>query len=161
MGLLLAKEIVEKHGGNLWFYSNQNEGTEFHLTLPVSKNSVLIIEKDSSILSGYEELVKSNFPQFNIICAHDGYEALSLITERVPSIVILAHELPLMTGLQFLDTVIKSNKNSKISILLCADELSEDIVKAYEKIGVIEILNKPVSLKVLDRKFRELVDTKI
>ena len=34
LGLLLAKEIVEKHGGNLWFYSNQNEGSEFHFTIP-------------------------------------------------------------------------------------------------------------------------------
>lgn len=161
LGLLLAKEIVEKHGGNLWFYSNQNEGSEFHFTLPISKNTVLIVEKDSSVLNSYEELLKSNFHQFEVICAHDGYDALTQIADRVPIIVILTHELPLMSGLQLLESIIKSNKNSKIFILLCADELSEEIIKAYEKFGLTEILNKPVSLKVLGKKIRELVDTKL
>lgn len=159
LGLLLSKEIVEKHGGNLWFYSNQNEGTEFHFTMPVSKNAVLIVENNAAIRNSYEELVKTNFSQFDIISASDGYDALNLISDRIPSLVILDHELPLMTGLQLLSSIIKSSKKTKIPALLTADELSDELKKSYEKIGVTEILNKPVSLKILHRKFKELVSS--
>ncbi|HLD70165.1 MAG TPA: HAMP domain-containing sensor histidine kinase, partial [Candidatus Omnitrophota bacterium] len=36
LGLALAKNIVEAHGGKIWVNSKQNEGTTFYFTLPVS-----------------------------------------------------------------------------------------------------------------------------
>ena len=34
MGLLLCKELVERHGGRLWLESQPGQGTEVHFTLP-------------------------------------------------------------------------------------------------------------------------------
>lgn len=34
MGLLLCKELVERHGGQLWLESQPGQGTEVHFTLP-------------------------------------------------------------------------------------------------------------------------------
>jgi signal transduction histidine kinase len=34
LGLFIAKDIVENHGGEIWFASKENEGTQFHFTLP-------------------------------------------------------------------------------------------------------------------------------
>ncbi len=35
LGLFIAHDIVEKHGGEIWFESKEGEGTHFHFTLPV------------------------------------------------------------------------------------------------------------------------------
>lgn len=35
LGLFLTKNIVEAHGGKIWFESKENEGTDFHFTLSV------------------------------------------------------------------------------------------------------------------------------
>lgn len=35
IGLFLAKKIVEGHGGNIWFESEENKGSVFHFTIPV------------------------------------------------------------------------------------------------------------------------------
>jgi signal transduction histidine kinase len=35
IGLSLVKQIVEKHGGSISFSSKENEGTTFHLELPI------------------------------------------------------------------------------------------------------------------------------
>jgi PAS domain S-box-containing protein len=35
LGLYLSRELVERHGGNLWFESTEGEGTTFFLTLPL------------------------------------------------------------------------------------------------------------------------------
>jgi len=34
LGLYVAKAIIDRHGGHIWFTNNQNRGTTFHFTLP-------------------------------------------------------------------------------------------------------------------------------
>jgi signal transduction histidine kinase len=39
LGLILAKEFIEKNGGELWFHSEVNLGTTFKVSLPSQQNS--------------------------------------------------------------------------------------------------------------------------
>jgi two-component system sensor kinase FixL len=38
VGLSISRTIVESHGGMLWFESNADAGTTFHLTLPIGSD---------------------------------------------------------------------------------------------------------------------------
>ncbi|MBT8386830.1 MAG: PAS domain-containing sensor histidine kinase, partial [Ignavibacteria bacterium] len=57
LGLTLAKQIIEKHGGEIWLYSEEGKGSEFHFTFPSSANTVLIIIKDDSLRAEYENII--------------------------------------------------------------------------------------------------------
>ncbi len=37
LGMFITKNIVEAHGGKIWFESEENKGTTFHFTLPINK----------------------------------------------------------------------------------------------------------------------------
>ncbi|MFH1583072.1 MAG: HAMP domain-containing sensor histidine kinase [Candidatus Falkowbacteria bacterium] len=40
LGLYIAKSIIEKHGGNIWFISAEKHGTTFYFTLPIKTKNV-------------------------------------------------------------------------------------------------------------------------
>ncbi|HYC82939.1 MAG TPA: HAMP domain-containing sensor histidine kinase, partial [Candidatus Paceibacterota bacterium] len=40
LGLFIAKDIVERHGGTVWFDTEAGKGTTFNLTLPVHQKKV-------------------------------------------------------------------------------------------------------------------------
>jgi len=43
--------------------------------------------------------------------------------------------------------------------MVMAEDLSDDLKKSYSKIGVTEILAKPISLKVLQKRLEELISS--
>ncbi|MCX6712317.1 MAG: ATP-binding protein [Candidatus Vogelbacteria bacterium] len=40
LGLFIARDIIEKHGGAIWFANHQGEGTAFSFTLPLHQKKV-------------------------------------------------------------------------------------------------------------------------
>ena len=39
LGLYLAKNIVEAHGGRIWFVSEEHKGSDFRIALPLPQKS--------------------------------------------------------------------------------------------------------------------------
>ncbi len=37
LGLFISRDIIEKHGGEIWFETKEGEGTAFHFTLPTTR----------------------------------------------------------------------------------------------------------------------------
>ena len=77
MGLNLVKEIVDKHGGEVWFYSVPGEGSEFHITIPEAQNIILIVEDDPEVRQLYKKLIENIQINYKVVEAANGYEAMS------------------------------------------------------------------------------------
>ncbi len=152
-GLALVKEIVTKHAGEIWFYSEIMKGTEFHFTLPLPSNTVLLIENSSQDRGYYIEIIKEGFPEFVIFTAENGYEAIGLVANQTPNLIIFNHNMPLMNGLQFWEAIKRNETNLKVPFIVIGDNLSSEISTSYIKENVKAILNSPIDrgefLKVL------------
>jgi CheY-like chemotaxis protein len=152
LGLVLSKQIVEKHNGQIWFYTSEGVGSEFHCTIPASSNLILLVKQEKSERDELVKRIKSQFSTVQIICAENGYEALGMIMKHSPSLVMIDHDMPLMNGIQFAHSVWKENKNYKLPIIAMIDSKLKSVKESYEEMGIKTVSGNPLELKSLREK---------
>lgn len=148
-GLSLVKEIVEKHLGNIWFYSEVNKGSEFHFTLPKSEDTILIIEEHEELQDHYKQVFAEKYSDYTLEFSKNGYEALNYLMEKTPSALISYHNMELMNGTQIVSSLRKKDLHNKVSVIILVDDLPEKNKKEYSSLNVntfLEVNSSPEEL---------------
>ncbi|MCX6152135.1 MAG: ATP-binding protein [Ignavibacteriales bacterium] len=153
LGLTLVKEIIEKHNGDIWFYSELGNGSEFHFTISEATNTIILVEDENASMILWKKLINRNLPNFEVITASNGYEAIGIIQKQIPTIVVTDHQMPLMNGIQLITSLRKKDENFRIPVIVISGVEIEEIKEKYLKLGVETILSKPVDLK----QFQEIL----
>ena len=157
LGLALVKEIVEKHGGDIWFYSKINEGTEFHITIPEAQNVVVLVEDDLTLRQLYKKIIKKLISNFNIIEAENGYDAMSIVLNQSPSLIITDHEMPLMNGIQLVEALRKKDSSASVPVIVVSAKLSSELIEKYQNLRVNHIITKPFKQAELIQHIQDCV----
>lgn len=144
LGLALVREIVEKHGGEIWLYSEEGKGTEFHFTLPLPSNRILVVGNESITNKQLDAILENNFDEFEIIHAENGYEALNIISDKIPTLVLANHQMPLMTGLQFIESTKKESSTAQFPTVIMLHTYELEQRQAYILQGVKHFLHLPL-----------------
>ncbi|HCY76544.1 MAG TPA: hypothetical protein DHV28_11540 [Ignavibacteriales bacterium] len=152
LGLSLVKEIIERHNGQIWFYSKEKVGSEFHFTVPSSENTILLVEHNKNDFNLLEKMIKENFPDFKFVGTDNGFEAINVVLKQHPSLIIASHDLPLMNGVQFVKSILRGDKKYYAPIIALLDTVDESLLRTYNEIGIKSVLSKPVDIKHFNRE---------
>jgi response regulator RpfG family c-di-GMP phosphodiesterase len=57
-----------------------------------------------------------------------------------------------------MENIFKAHKNSKFDVLVIMENVTDELAKLYNNIGIDKILSKPISLKLLQRQFEEIIN---
>ena len=152
LGLSLVKEIVDRHKGQIWFYSKERVGSEFHFTVPSSENTILLVENNQNDYKSMEKIIIENFPEFKFVGTNNGFEAINIVLSQHPSLIIFSHNLPLMNGVQFVKSILRGDKKFYAPIIALVDSPQDSLLKAYLEIGVKSIISKPVDIKSFNKE---------
>lgn len=155
LGLTLMKEIIDKHNGQVWFYSKVGEGSEFHFTVPEAKNIALIVEDEIPVRTLYQRAIEAEMPNFEVKTADNGYEAIRMLKNFIPTIIITDHDMPLMNGIQLIEAIYKKDSNKSIPVIVVSAKLNDEINRSYSKLGIDKIIQKPVNLGRLIETMKE------
>lgn len=85
---------------------------------------------------------------YNVKAVATGAECLSIaISLNRPSLILLDHKMPTMTGLQVLEQLNQDDQAKKIPVIMISAE--SDLEEAARCLGVRDFLSKPLDLNVL------------
>jgi len=160
LGLSISKGIISLLGGRLWFQSEPGKGTTFWFTLPLvlperTETRVIDVAKAPPDLSGKTILItEDDYNSFyylrliieglkaNTLHAENGLEALNLVRKRVPDLILLDINMPVMSGFEFLKELKKNGIKTRI-VAQTAYAMPEERQRCLEE-GCDAYIAKPV-----------------
>ena len=104
--------------------------------------SILIVDDEPSIQHSLGGLL--NDEGFEVITASNGYEALKLIDQESPDLVLLDIWMPGMDGIETLQEIKKENPHIQV-VMITGHGTIETAVKAT-KFGAYDFIEKPLSI---------------
>ncbi len=157
-GLPLVKEIVNKHNGEIWFYSETNIGSEFHFTVPCSHNSILLVRGSRGKDKSLETYIQNNFKDLKLTTVESAFECIEFMTNNPPSLIILEDNLPLMNGSYFVQYLMKEDQYLSAHIILILEDYTEGKIQKFQGMGIKKIIKKPVDESTLINSIKELIE---
>jgi len=107
-----------------------------------------IIDDNTSITNMFEKFAR--LKGHDCVISNEGRAGLSLLENGTFDIVILDLAMPEFTGMDIVQSLAKNNKMDKQNIVvLTASSISDDEIENIKKLGVKEILKKPVKMDAL------------
>ena len=94
---------------------------------------------------------------YDVTTAKDGLDALQLIGERTPDIILLDIEMPRMDGFEFAKTIKADSNLAHIPIIMITSRTAEKHRNRAKELGVDAYLGKPFQEEELLRNMRELL----
>lgn len=123
---------------------------------------LLVIDDSEIDLKNYKRLIKALGVK-KCLYIRNGYEALKMIStlldhEYPPDLIITDWMMEKLSGLDLFKLLKKSERASSIPVLMITSKSSKDDIVAAYKFGLRHYMVKPVSIKSLDAKLKEVFE---
>ena len=180
LGLTLVMKLVELHGGSVAVESEIGKGSCFTVRIPCKGLDTLNQHNPSETISLTEitpaETLPSNTPlilvaddneinlmtvtdylranKLRVIQARDGLEAVKMVREHIPSLVLMDIQMPLMDGLDAIAHLRADDKHTDMPIIALTSRAMVGDRERCIAVGANDYLSKPVNMKQLVKTIR-------
>ena len=76
----------------------------------------------------------------------------------MPSVIITDHEMPLMNGIQLIQSIRRKDKGPDIPVIALLSKQSEEVKNSYKEYGIKTIKDEPIDEDELNEKLRSLLN---
>ncbi len=116
---------------------------------------ILIVDDEPNIVMSLEYTFKKK--GFQVFIARDGSEALELLENNIPDVIVLDVMMPKVDGFQTIKKIKENNKLKETKVIfLSAKNKTSDVEKGLQ-LGADKYLLKPFSVKKLVSEVTELL----
>ncbi|MGC9467870.1 MAG: substrate-binding domain-containing protein [Anaerolineae bacterium] len=106
------------------------------------EKTILVVDDDLGVLDMHTRIVQSQSPTYRVLQARDGYEALDIIQQTAPDLVLLDLMMPRLDGFGVLKAMRERPESRSIPvIILTAQTLAEEDMARLNR-GMVSVLSK-------------------
>lgn len=121
------------------------------------KDTILAVDDEPMNLMATERLFGI---RYNLICASSGEEALAIMKEKKPDLVLLDFHMPKMDGLEVLKNMQKLDGCEEIPVVFLTADDDADIEAEMFKAGAMDFISKPFVMQVALQRIRHVLQLK-
>ncbi|NEU29586.1 sporulation transcription factor Spo0A [bacterium LRH843] len=122
----------------------------------MQKVNVCIADDNRELVHLLNEYISNQDDMQVIGTAHNGQEALSLIEEKQPDVLILDIIMPHLDGLAVLERIGQMDLSKKPNIIMLTAFGQEDVTKRAVELGAAYFVLKPFDMEVLISNIRDI-----
>ncbi len=116
---------------------------------------ILIVDDEPNIVMSLEYTFKKN--NFEVFIARDGQEALDILQNQLPDVIILDVMMPLVDGFETLEQIKKNEKLQHCKVMFLSAKNKESDIEKGMALGADAYLTKPFSIKKVVEQVNELL----
>lgn len=116
------------------------------------KKIILAIDDDPMVLRVLTALLT---PVYDLRISKSAADALALMDQTPPDLILLDIEMPHISGFEFLHTIKKNPKFMNIPVVIVSGHFETEFVIHAEKSGATGIVAKPIKQEELMKKIAE------
>lgn len=150
LGLSIAREIVERHGGRLWFESAEGEGATFHLDLPLvledgqadaaGGGHLLIVEDDVDAARVLQDMLSRE--GFTADVASSGRQGLALARTGAYDAALVDLQLPDADGIALIRTLRSRPETRSLPVVVVSGDVGRGMARG-RSLEVLDWMEKP------------------
>jgi CheY-like chemotaxis protein len=139
---------VETKVGPGYYKTDIYRKYDFDLPLP---SKVLLVDDEREFVQTLSERLQMR--DYGSAVAYDGEEALSILAEEEPEVMVLDLKMPGIDGLEVLRRVRSEHPN--VEVIVLTGHGSRDIERQCMELGACAYLEKPVDMETLTARMRD------
>lgn len=106
--------------------------------------TILLVDDEAGILEMHARMIQSQFPACRVLRAHDGREALEIIRQELPDLILLDLMMPELDGFGVLDAMRTDESMRNIPVVVLTGQVLTDEDMARLNQGVAAVLQKGI-----------------
>jgi DNA-binding response OmpR family regulator len=116
---------------------------------------ILIVDDEPNIVMSLEYTFKKN--NFEVFIARDGQEALEILQNQLPDVIILDVMMPLVDGFETLEQIKKNERLQHCKVMFLSAKNKESDIEKGMALGADAYLTKPFSIKKVVEQVNQLL----
>jgi DNA-binding response OmpR family regulator len=123
--------------------------------MKIEMKKILIVDDEPNIVMSLEYTFKKN--NFEVFIARDGQEALDILKNALPDVVILDVMMPNVDGYNTLEQIKNDNRLKDLKVIFLSAKNKEKDIEIGLSLGADLYVTKPFSVKKLLEQVNDLI----